>query len=95
MNGEIELGKSTLVAPHDICIYIYIEREREWKREGYVVISVAYACYNITIGQVGREFAIGLAEWPSIPDQVISNTKKMVQDTSLFYTPHYKVRIKG
>ena len=52
--------------------------------------------YNfIKIGLVGRVFANGPGDWGSIPGQVIPKTLKMVLDTSLLNTQHYKVRIKG
>ena len=39
-------------------------------------------------------FANGPGDWGSIPSRVISETQKMVLDTSLFNTQHYKVRVK-
>ena len=47
------------------------------------------------IGQVGRVFANGPGDQGSIPGRVISKTLKMVLDTSLLNTQHYKVRDKG
>ena len=47
------------------------------------------------IGLVGRVFANGLGDLGSIPGRVIPKTLKMVLDTSLLNTQHYKVRIKG
>ena len=44
---------------------------------------------------MGRVFASGLGDMGSIPARVIPKTFKMVLDTSLFNTQHYKVRIKG
>ena len=43
----------------------------------------------------GRGFANGLGDWGSIPGRVIPKTQKMVLDTSLLNTQHYKVRIMG
>ena len=40
-------------------------------------------------------FISGPGDWVSIPDQVIPKTQKMVLDTSLLNTQHYKVQIKG
>ena len=40
-------------------------------------------------------FANGLGDLGSIPGRVIPKTLKMVLDTSLLITQHYKVRIKG
>ena len=48
-----------------------------------------------TIGLVGRVFATGPGDLGSIPGHVIPKTSKMVLDTSLLNTQHYKVRIKG
>ena len=44
---------------------------------------------------IGRVFANGLGDWGSIPGQIIPKTQKMVLDTSLLNTKHYKVCIKG
>ena len=49
----------------------------------------------IYTGQVGRVFTNGLADRGLIPGRVISKTLKMVLDTALLNTHHYKVRIKG
>ena len=40
-------------------------------------------------------FAIGPWDLGSIPGRVIPKTQKMVLDTTLLDTQHYKVRIKG
>ena len=42
-----------------------------------------------------KVFTNGPGDWGSIPGQVIPKTQKMVFDTTLFNTQHYKVRIKG
>ena len=47
------------------------------------------------IGLVGRVFANGPGDLGSIPGHVITKTLKMVLDTSLLNTHHYKVRIEG
>ena len=47
------------------------------------------------IGLVGRMFANGPGDLGLIPGRVIPKTLKMVLDTSLLNTQHYKVRIKG
>ena len=44
---------------------------------------------------MGRVFANGPEDRGSIPDRVIPKTQKMVYDTSLLNTQHYKVCIKG
>ena len=46
------------------------------------------------IGLGVRVFANGPGDLRSIPGRVIPNTQKMVLDTSLLNTQHYKVRIK-
>ena len=50
---------------------------------------------NLLIGLVGRVFANDSEDQGSIPGCVIPKTLKMVLDTSLLNTQHYKVRIKG
>ena len=47
------------------------------------------------IDLVGRVFTNGLGDLGSIPGRVILKTLKMVLDTSLLNTQHYKVCIKG
>ena len=47
------------------------------------------------IDQVGRFFANGPRDQGSIPGRVIPKTLKIVLDTFLLNTQHYKVRIKG
>ena len=49
---------------------------------------------NRLIGLVGRVFVNGSGDRDSIPSQVIPKTQKMVLDTSLLKTRHYKIRIK-
>ncbi len=49
----------------------------------------------IYIGQEGRVFTNGAGDLGSIPDHVIPKTLKMLLDTSLLNTQHYKVCIKG
>ena len=44
---------------------------------------------------MSRVFANGPWDWGSIPAQVIPKTKKMVLDSALFNTQHYKLRIKS
>ena len=48
---------------------------------------------NISI--MVRAFANDLGDWGSIPGLVIPKKSKMVFDTSLLNTRHYKVRIKS
>ena len=42
-----------------------------------------------------RVFGIGPGDLGSIPSRFITKTQKMVLDTSLLNTQHYKVQIKG
>ena len=49
----------------------------------------------VTFGIMSRVFANGPGDQGSIPGRVIPKTPKMVLDTTLFNTQHYKVRIKG
>ena len=44
---------------------------------------------------MGRVFANGPGDLGSIPGCVIPKTFKMVLDTSLLNTQHYKIHIKG
>ena len=54
-----------------------------------------YHCVNRFIGLAGRVLADGPRDRGSIPGRVIPKTWKMVLDTSLLNTEHYKVRIKS
>ena len=56
--------------------------------------NITYKLF-IYIGLVGRVLANGLGDWGSIPGQFIPKTQKMVLDTSLLNTQHYKVHIKS
>ena len=47
------------------------------------------------ISLVGRIFTDGPGDLSSIPGRVIPKTLKMVLDTSLLNTQHYKVGLKG
>ena len=47
------------------------------------------------VGLLGRVFANGSGDRGSITGQVTPKTQKMVLDTSLLNTQHYKIRIKG
>ena len=44
---------------------------------------------------MGRVFANGPVHQGSIPDRFISNTQKIVLDTSLLNAQHYKVGIRN
>ena len=47
------------------------------------------------IGLMSIVFANGPGDWGSIPGRVIPKTQKMLLDSALLNTQHYKVRIKG
>ena len=47
------------------------------------------------IGLMSRVFANDPGDWGSIPGRGIPKTQKMVLDSDLLNTQHYKVRIKG
>ena len=61
--------------------------------------SVQTCCSNPTTFSFCLVYSLVFANGPgdlgSIPDHVIPKTLKMVLDTSLLNTQHYKVRIKG
>ena len=50
---------------------------------------------NRDIGPAVRVFANGPGDLGSIPGRVMPKTLKMVLDTTLLNTQHYKVRFKG
>ena len=59
----------------------------------YISLQTCYA-YQL-IGLVGRVFVNGPGDLGSIPGHIIPKTLKMVLDTSLLNTQHYKVHIIG
>ena len=50
---------------------------------------------NYLIGLMSRVFAHGPGDRGSIPSRVLPKSQKMVLDSALLYTQHYKVGIKG
>ena len=50
---------------------------------------------NRALGLMSKVFANGPRDMGSIPGWVMPKTRKMVLDTALLSTQHYKVRIKG
>ena len=69
-----------------IYIYIYL----------YIVyIYIVHIYIYLYIGPAVRVFANGQGDLGSIPGRVIPKTLKMVLDTTLLNTQHYKVRFKG
>ena len=58
--------------------------------------SKVVICIGIrAISLMNRVFANGPGDRGSIPDRVIPKTQKMILDSTLLKTQHYKVRIKG
>ena len=55
-----------------------------------IYINIKYICMFVCI-----VFANGPGDLGSIPGRVIPKTLKMVLDTTLLNTQHYKVRFKG
>ena len=70
-------------------------RKEKEKKEIERGIGYYYYYYNRLIGLVTRVFAYGPGDRDSISGRVIPKTLKMILDTSLLNTQHYKVRIKG
>ena len=54
-----------------------------------------YSTYLKSISLTSRVFANGPGDMGSIPGRVIPKTQKMVLDSILLSTQHYKVMIKG
>ena len=54
-----------------------------------------FEVYRLTIYNLVVVFADGPGDWGLIPGRVIPKTQKMLLDTSLLKSQHYKVRIKG
>ena len=44
---------------------------------------------------MSREFANGPVDWGSVPGRVIPKTQRLLLDSALLNTQHYKVKIKG
>ena len=61
----------------------------------YCSLYIYIHMYNRLCDLVGRAFANVPGDLGSIPGHVILKTLKMVLDTSLLNTQHYKVHIKG
>ena len=74
-----------------------IENEIEMHREK-ISDNPASLCLSLSLSDIGMKvsvFANGAGDLGSIPGRIIPKTQKMVRDTSLLNTQHYKVRIKG
>ena len=70
------------------------KKKKKSKKRFQNINSVIYLGWVPDIGLV-RVFANGPGDLGSIPGRVIPKTQKMVLDTSLLNTQHYKVQIKG
>ena len=67
-------------------------------RKGSLRVTLDYGWQQLLyrlISLVGRVFDNGSQDLGSIPGRVIPKTFKMVLDTDLLITKHYKVRNKG
>ena len=62
---------------------------------GKKIIYIYIYIYNRIIGLMNRVLANGPGDRGSIPGRVLPKTPKMVLDTTLLNTQHYKVWIKG
>ena len=60
----------------------------------HVVIGQFLSGVQPAIGLMSRVFTNGLGDQGSIPGRVIPKTQKMVLDSTLDNTKHYKVKIK-
>ena len=61
----------------------------------HVLLSKIDNYISLDIGPAVRVFANSPGDLGSIPGRVIPKTLKMVLDTTLLNTQHYKVRFKG
>ena len=64
-----------------------------WYHRHFHIIIIIIIFIIIVV--VVRLFANGPGDRGSVPGRVIPKTLKMVLDTSLLKTQHYKIRIKG
>ena len=85
-SGERGSGISMLAARHDV--------DDDDDERFYEIVAINLP-FNRRIGLVDRVFANGPGDPCSIPGRVIPKTLRMILDTSLLITQHYKVRIKG
>ena len=87
----IESGKSVLVVQHNKYSYVYLYLNVIQQKQNVLARSLL----DRDIGPAVRVFANGPGDLGSIPGRVIPKTLKMVLDTTLLNTQHYKVRFKG
>ena len=74
---------------HKVNFFFYSYHLKTYREKYCWVDSFKYDCL------VGRVFANWPGDLGSIPARVIPKTLKIVLDTSLLNTEHYKVHIKG
>ena len=86
---KITLDRMTCYQNHS-AIIIYLACIMSKKNSGNTIFV---DCRDI--GPAVRVFANGPGDLGSIPGRVIPKTLKMVLDTTLLKTQHYKVRFKG
>ena len=68
----------------------------QWDTKSILIHTNILIRKNISLcGPAVRVFANGPGDLGSIPGRVIPKTLKMVLDTTLLNTQHYKVRFKG
>ena len=60
-----------------------------------MISSTLLMCIDWAIGLISRVFTNSQRDRGPIPGRVIPKTQKMVLDTTLLNTQHYKIRIKG
>ena len=76
-------------------IYAFFFKKKQTKLPVYLNKVILYGWIIWDIGPAVRVFANGPGDLGSIPGRVIPKTLKMVLDTTLLNTQHYKVRFKG
>ena len=91
-----------LVSGFELQLRYYVHIRTNTLRKGMNPLILLATDYITTtallyrdIGPAVRVFANGPGDLGSIPGRVIPKTLKMVLDTTLLNTQHYKVRFKG
>ena len=89
-----------LVVSKSLCGYVsnqvqYNMESVQYLWQNYYRARTIFYVDWMYIGPAVRVFANGPGDLGSIPGRVIPKTLKMVLDTTLLNTQHYKVRFKG